>query len=126
MKIQDTVELTLPESGKKIVLRGRANARVKEEIRRVLLRDNPITFTADGKPIQREMVYSRSAIIDSNYKAVELMVLEFDGSKEDILDRVLDELSDDDYTALKNKIDEVSAPLAKKSDSGSSTATTTP
>lgn len=55
----------------------------------------------------------------STDKTIELMVVSLDGSKENVLDRVLD-LPGNDYDEILEKIEEITGPVAaEKKDSGS-------
>lgn len=123
MNLKETVEFTLPVTKKKVVVRGYATGRIKQAISAVYLSGT----TLETKAGQVDSSSSINGMVgqEATNKAFELMVLSVDGNSDNVLDAILD-LPEEDYDAVKEKVDEVRAPLAPKSETTSQTASTTP
>ncbi|MET3349043.1 UNVERIFIED_ORG: hypothetical protein ABID57_000712 [Arthrobacter sp. UYEF1] len=99
---KESIELTLPDSGKKVVLRGYTTGRISQELESIFL-DQSEVINEDGKT---KTVMNGAAIKRAHNRAIELLVVSVDGSTENILDAVLD-LSTEDHDYVYTKLDEV-------------------
>lgn len=98
----ELTNLTLP-SGIVAVLKPWLTGREKRSLRNVFLKDVEIkTHGSDAETTG----FKGSTIQEAEDAAIALVVIELDGKKEDILNRVLD-LRSDDYDALLKAINSV-------------------
>lgn len=108
-----TTEFTL-KSGLKVTLRDYLTGREKRLIKNALWSGKNMTIK-DGKgesdPVPMEDMDA------STDKTIELMVVELDGSREDILNRVLD-LPANDYDELMDKVETITKPVEKEKKAG--------
>lgn len=124
-ELQQQIELTTPVEGKKVVIRGFVNGRIKQAISAMYLAGSTIETTLDkaGKEVSKQVT---NALVgqDATLKALELMVISVEGQAEGVVDSILD-LCEQDYDFVKAEVDKVRTPLAKTTDSGSKPPTTT-
>lgn len=117
-ELQETVEITTPVSGKKVILRGYATGRVRQEVQRVYLKgtkmDASMSDAQSGKVTDGPVSFDPSVDIDATYKALELMVLSVDGTTDNVLDRILD-MHEDDFVFVKGEVDKLTNPLQEQS-----------
>lgn len=105
MQLQETIEVTTPALGKKVVLRGYITGRMKQSIQNVLLSSTQVT--EEGKT-----TFDGSVTLAAGNKALELIVLSVDGKTEGVLDMILD-LPEQDFDFVKGEVDKVQNPLVE-------------
>ena len=96
----------LPLTGKEVTIKGFASYRVSTEIQRII--NDGATAVASGSEndIKANITFDGNAQLDANKKAIELMTVSFDGSKDNIFDRI-QELPEGDVDFLIESINKV-------------------
>jgi len=97
--------VTLP-SGKTAKIKNGLTGREKRALREVFLNEAELNTTAEGKQVLSGL--QGTIIAKAEDAAIQTVVIEFDGSSDDILNRVLD-LPSSEYDILLAKINEVTA-----------------
>lgn len=104
---------TLKTNGKTIRIKTYFTARERRSLEQIYHKNSQVAWSEDGKPRIEKIDMSVSNQMED--RTVELMVVEYDGSKENILDRILDE-QDSVLAEIKALIDSIVSPKAKTSD----------
>lgn len=104
MQLQETIEVTTPVLGKKVVLRGYTTGRIKQAIQAVML-SSVKEVSAD-----QSTKFDGTAAVTATNKALELIVLSVDGNSDGVLDAVLD-MPEQDFDFIKDEVDKVQGPL---------------
>lgn len=99
---RESIELTLPDSGKKVVLRGYTTGRISQELEAIFL-DQSEVINDNGK-VKRVM--NGAAFTRAHNRSIELLVLSVDGSSENVLDAVLD-LSTEDHDYVYSELNKI-------------------
>ena len=103
----EDVTFTLPLSKKQVTIKGFASYKVTSEIQRII--NSGLHSTAVGtseKDMKANVTIDANAQLDANNRAIELMVVSFDGSADDILDR-LGDLGEGDVNRVIEEINKV-------------------
>lgn len=99
-------------SGKEAKLKTYLTAGESKELSLVFLKGMKLDYDSETKkPIVKDI--SGSLMNEAENKAIELLVVSFDGSKENILDRLL-ELRTDEFDFIMKEINEITKPDEKK------------
>lgn len=94
MENRETRNVKTPGGGKELVLKTYLTARERNELRGVFLGEMKIETAGDaGKAEIKDL--SGAALEKAERKLIELAVVSFDGSAENILDRLLDSTPDE-------------------------------
>jgi hypothetical protein len=99
---KETIELILPDSGKKVVLRGFTTGRISQELESIFLDQSEVIREGD----QVKTVMNGSAIKRAHNRTIELLVLSVEGSSDNVLDAVLD-LSTEDHDYVYKQLNQV-------------------
>ena len=112
--MQETEELTLPTTGKKVVVRGYMTGYMDQEIQKILLSANKSHFEKEIDPstpdsaqqtagsMKMVMDTDPTVKIDADNKRVELMVVSVDGNTSNVLNLILSlPKADVDYVMAK-------------------------
>ncbi len=100
-KEREVIELTAP-SGKKLKVKSYITARERNEIRSVILPSMSLDMT-NNKVVDN---VSADVLAKAEPKLIEVIVAEYDGSSENILDRMLDG-SPADYDFIIGQLKEI-------------------
>ena len=122
----EDVTLKLPLSGKEVVIKSYASYKVTSEIQRIINAGTHVTGTGDvdengatDRKMKANLVMDSNSRLDADKRTIELMVMSFDGSSENVYDRLSDEREGDVNFVINeiNKVTEASKvkPAEKKS-----------
>lgn len=125
--MQDQIELTLPVTKKKVVVRGYVSGAIDAEIQNIVQDgyglESDIDISAKAKDDDRlkgsKMKFNPSSIAKAGQRALELMLISLDGDPNDVYKRVMD-LPVGDTEFLQKEIDKITEnskvkPAEKKS-----------
>ena len=104
---------TLKTNGKTVRIKTYYTARERRSLEQIYHKNSQVAWSEEGKPRIEKIDMNVSAQMED--KTVELMVAEYDGSADKILDRILDE-RDEVLAEVKEIIDSMVSPKAKTSD----------
>jgi hypothetical protein len=125
--MQDQIELTLPVTKKKVVVRGYVSGAIDAEIQAIVQDgyglESDIDISAKAKDDDRlkgsKMKFNPGSIAKAGQRALELMLISLDGDTNDVYKRVMD-LPVGDTEFLQKEIDKITEdskvkPAEKKS-----------
>lgn len=117
---RETVEFSTKSGKNKAVLNTYLTRRERRAIKNAMFGGKEISV--DGKSDVKASI-SMEATDVAEDKTFELVIVELNGSKENILERML-ELPDDEASEIKDKIDELTNPVEDPKKASGSKATT--
>ncbi len=92
----ENVTFKLPLSKKSVTIKGYASYKITSEIQRIINNGTKVTGTGTSeKSMKANLSIDSNARLDANDRTIELMVIEFDGSSDDVLNRLSDEREGD-------------------------------
>lgn len=102
----------LKTNGKEIRLKTYYTARERRALEQIYHKSADLSWTEDGKPRINKIDSSVTSQMED--QSIQIMVTEYDGSKDRVLDRILDE-RDEVLAEVKALIDSIVGPKAKTS-----------
>lgn len=107
-----TTEITTP-SGTKAVIKTYLTARESNQLKQVLFANLKMSMTdlSSGKTEVQEI--PATVLLDQERKTLELLIVSFNGSAENIIDRIFD-LPTSEYDALVAEVNKVARPDFQK------------
>jgi len=104
---RETKIITTPVDGHKVELKSYIIGRELEEIDDVLYEEMKMSAIVEGQKRGANIDFNNARFIRKQlHKAIEILVVSVDGSKENVLDKVLN-MKKDDYLFVVNEIDKI-------------------